>query len=755
MSKLAGEAATIWRKLSEDSKTALASAPPLAMAVAATAALKRLSDPIDVDYIKVLVGLEKGKAPSTDVAAVINDIIKSSKLSRSTVNNFHKVAKYVAFQEPRSEGRMSGGVVINEWDIADQQQFIFKRLAQVHNPDRSPTLFRHGTGIAEVSVVKEAGTAAIDVLVRDQFMRALADSVAFSKADTNGEIRGCLPPDDLVKYLYNCRNLPIPYLAALTRVPTMGTDFKINTTPGYSQTGYVYYAPPRDLNMRELPEKVTEADLVKARQFLVAEFLGDWPFDRWNRADLVDAALNGDVDNPPPPSLLNTIGIALEQIVQPIVVGVFPPHLITKPTSRTGASNLANALQIAIGGSPSSMTLEADEASMEKKIVSALKDSTAIVLLDNVTGSVDSPLLAKWWTDLVFTGRDLGKSQILNLPVTHSKVMTTNNATFSRELAARLGMVRLDANLARPDTRTGFRHTPILDWTRVNRGEILWSLCVLALHWVQVGKPGAVTPTTWAGGPSTVPKSIVWGGYESYIDVIGGIIGASAPNWTTWQANRTLIDAVAYSGEDDAITDLLTAWYEEAGSEKAYRAGDFAGEGVGILTKDTKKDEHSPVKRGLAGLARDKSISLPAPVKRGDMTIQYDYTPSSIGAWLTKYRDRPFEIDGKEFVLTRADQRTSSGYVWHLKELVKAVTPAVIDEAKMAEADVVGEAEIVKPAPVEAVSTEPVAIGRTLYRLMTEGEKQEVSTMSNRQKALLRAELEARQAAGLGSRKAA
>ena len=103
MSKLAGEAATIWRKLSEDTRKALASAPKLSMAVAASAALKRLDNPIDADFISILVGLEKGKAPATDVAAVITEIVARSRLPKKVINDFHKVAKHAAYQEPRSE----------------------------------------------------------------------------------------------------------------------------------------------------------------------------------------------------------------------------------------------------------------------------------------------------------------------------------------------------------------------------------------------------------------------------------------------------------------------------------------------------------------------------------------------------------------------------------------------------------------------------------------------------------------------------
>ncbi|MCK0104391.1 hypothetical protein [Pseudohalocynthiibacter sp. F2068] len=660
MIKLSGEASRILQGLSENEKKQIRSARK-ADGIALPAALMQMQHPSNADLIAVFYGMEKAGASPADYPAVIGEFDKKWKLGKRLPGDLRKVARHLWTERQHVKSlTISVGINISETGFDEHCEYTLKRLGQVHTPDKA-TLFRHGEEIAEVVQIAEAGTANIDVLTQDQFFRALSDNVAYKKQVNSDNTFRCAPPQDLVKYVYHSRNLPLPYLASLTRVPTMGEDYRINTTPGYNIAGHVYYAPPLDVSIPELPKIVSAENLAEARQILVREWLGDWPFDCWTRADLEKAALGGDVNNPPPPSLLNAIGFAMEQIVRPVIRGILPPMVFTKPTSRTGATLLVNAIQIAIAGEPASMTLETDDQSMEKKIVSHLKASTPVALLDNVSGAVDSGLLAKWWTDPIFAGRDLGKSKMLALPVTHSHGITTNNATFSRELANRLGMCRLDARMARPDNRTGFRQSNILDWTKANRGPILWALCVLAINWVQKGRPKPVTPTSWTGGPNKVPASIVWGGYEAYVDVIGGIVGSAAPNWTTWQANRHLIDAVAYSGEDDPVVELLTEWVNEAN-----------GVPKEILSKDLTNKNPKLTKMGLAGLAREHFISLPAPVKLDNTGISCSYTPSSIGIWLTKYRDRPFEIEGKEFVLARSEKRSEHGYLWKLEPLITA-----------------------------------------------------------------------------------
>ncbi|MFC2969472.1 hypothetical protein [Acidimangrovimonas pyrenivorans] len=659
---LKGEAGKIYRKLSEDTRKKLAKTPGVSKDKA-LAWINEATAPSDAELVGMYCGLIRADVSGTEYPEITDAMVTRWKVKRTYADALHKVAYHI--RNAPGMDTLRAGVIVNEAGLSDQKTYIHKRLEQVHDPRNAPTLFRHGLTVAEVVEVAEAGLSQIDVLTKDQFQRALADSVKFFRR-SGDDLTECLPPDDLTKYIYNSRDLPLPYLAALTRLPTMGENYRITTTPGYSLNGYVYYAPPADLDIPALPSKVTAEDLSEARRILVEEWLGDWPFDGWKRADLEAAALNGDKDNPPPPSLLNAVGFALEQVVRPIIKGPLPPTLFTKPTSRTGATMLVNAVQTAVSGGTHSMALTGDDEKLEKDIVAALRSSNAVVLIDNVSGEVDSPILAKWWTDPIFAGRELGKSNMLSLPVQHSTGITTNNATFSRELTERLAVIRLDARMAHPGQRTGFRHANILDWTRENRGRIIWALCVLALNWVQQGRPAAPAPTTWKGGPEGVPEKIVWGGYESYVEVVGGIVGAAAENWTTWQANRHLVDSTAYSGEDDPILELLTAWREEGGESIA--VGDRWEGGI-------------RVENGLAGIARERSISLPYPVKPVNRDTPFDYTPTSLGAWLAKYRDRPFEIDGQEWVLERSEKRGKRGHMWSLTELHDA------DEAPKAVAE--------------------------------------------------------------------
>jgi hypothetical protein len=666
--------------LPKDKQKKLTKAPP----IGTSGSITQIShgDCTDFALACVFAGLINGDADDQTTLVSVYDFINDyCEVKPRASAAIYAATKAFLSEEKGADASLNAGCLVNVWDYPESKEYILKRLEQVHGSSANPTVFRYGDAYAEVVVNNFAGTANIENISRDRFQTILSDSVKFSKLhEGTGKYVACLPPDDLTKNIYNRRDLPFRDLAGLSRIPRMGVDYKISARPGNNPTTSVYYCPPADLDIPRVPEVITEEVLADARRWLVEEWLGDWPFDGWTRNELVPAALNGDPNNPPPPSLLNAIGFALEQVVRPLIKGNLPPCLFTKPAARTGATNLVNSIQMVVEGITSSMTLQASDEDMEKKIVGFLKSSTAIALLDNVSGEIDSGVLAKWWTDPIFTGRELGHSRVLSIPVQHSHAITTNNATFTGELVARFGMVRLDAKMARPDQRTGFRHSSILEWTKNNRSKLLWCLIVLAVHWVQKGCPMPVTPTKWAGGPASVPSKITWGGYDSYVDVVGGIVGASAPNWTTWQANRNLIEAKAYSGEDDAIIELLNAWYDHADGDAAKLSNMLVGD-------RTNKDKKTIL--GLTGIADSNSVSLSHPVRKVSVQEPYRYTPSSLGAWLSRYADRPFALgpNNEEFTLVKSENRGKHGHTWALEPLKKVKAEA--EPTAAAEAEVV------------------------------------------------------------------
>jgi hypothetical protein len=70
--------------------------------------------------------------------------------------------------------------------------------------------------------------------------------------------------------------------------------------------------------------------------------------------------------------------------------------------------------------------------------------------------------------------------------------------------------IRLDAKMARPWQRDGFRHPDLLSWVADHRGELLAALLVMARAWFVGGMPK----------PESIPYI---GGFSEWVGTIGGV----------------------------------------------------------------------------------------------------------------------------------------------------------------------------------------------------------------------------------------
>jgi hypothetical protein len=139
---------------------------------------------------------------------------------------------------------------------------------------------------------------------------------------------------------------------------------------------------------------------------------------------------------------------------------------------------------------------------------------SAIAIIDNVTGEepIESPSLAAVLTTNTWEDRILGRSEMVRLPARTTWIMTGNNIRVAVDLSRRSVWCHMNARVARPWTREGFRHPDLLAWVREHRGELLAAVFTVARAWISAGR---VSPD------SRVPRL---GSFESWRDVIGGML---------------------------------------------------------------------------------------------------------------------------------------------------------------------------------------------------------------------------------------
>jgi hypothetical protein len=241
-----------------------------------------------------------------------------------------------------------------------------------------------------------------------------------------------------------------------------------------------------------VPETPSEKDAKGAAKHILDELFADFPFkDDASRA--------------------NALGLLLSVVVRPMINGNLPLALLDKPQAGTGASFLAEVVAMIATGRPASM-MGAPETEDEwrKSITSALLDGSPIIVIDNVIGKLRSGSLTRALTSRTWRDRFLGKSEMLDLPQRAAWIATGNNISIGGDLARRSYWIRMDASMARPWLRTGFKHDDLLGWIRANHAEILSDLLIMARAWVVAGRP--------AGSAKAI------GGFKEWSEVISGTL---------------------------------------------------------------------------------------------------------------------------------------------------------------------------------------------------------------------------------------
>ncbi len=584
--------------------------------------------PADHVLATIIAGLEKGNGGEiVSVSFLKNVTISHPELGLRWLKNLRSAVQSMLGADARSAAKGTAVNVVNEDDFRPMCGYAVKQLQEANKPH--PTLFERGSSIVEVSAGAEISIKDIDF---DTFTAKVNLATPFRKSFSTGDGVGyhevsC--PNDVAKFLYNCDLLGLPELKGVSGIPVFLPDGKLLTRQGYHADSGLYLAFPENLKIPAIDtfKHVSEADLTEAKRFIVEDLFGDFYLDGVARDGIMRSALGSDPLNPPPASLLNAIGLLLEQFVRPMIKGPVMPALISKPLRGAGGGLLNSVVQTVVHGRSTVRSLAASEDERRKSIVTALKSGTAIITFDNISGSLSSAVLASITTEDSITDRQLGASREIFALIRASFVLIGNRPLLSDELRRRVSLIQLKPDTAHPEKRNDFRHPDLLQWVKTNRGKAIWAVLILIKNWIDKG--------AWT--PQHAP---VIGSYESYADVIGGILEAASPAWITWQGNRDELAQIASDDEETDVEALLSAWVATGG--KPMEVVD------------------------LCVLAEAAKITL--PVKKTPMGGDFEYSTRALGKFLKGYSGRIFALEDGEYELSQSSTKGASWYPWTLKK---------------------------------------------------------------------------------------
>jgi len=303
-------------------------------------------------------------------------------------------------------------------------------------------------------------------------------------------------------------------------------------TPGYHAKARLWYAPHQALEVT-VPDAPTSADLERARELLVTDLLGDFPFD-------------GEA------SRAHALAAILLPFVRELIHGPTPLHLFTAPTPGSGKGLLVDISSLIATGRPASMvSVPRDDEEMRKRITAQLRRGTPMVVLDNITGKLDSAALCSALTATEWEDRILGMSEMSpRLPNRAVWAATANNPELSLDIARRTITCRLDPGLERPWERSGFRHPDLRTWALTHRAELVAAALTLVRVWLGDGAPRLEHPAI--------------GSFEGWAEVMAGVLGTAGVEG--FLANyRDVYESVSQD-VGDWLT-FLEAWYEAHGGQ--------------------------------------------------------------------------------------------------------------------------------------------------------------------------------------------
>lgn len=360
-------------------------------------------------------------------------------------------------------------------------------------------------------------------------LRIMDESAQWLKCDGRKKVQApTMPPMMIATQILALHAWPFPYLEGVIESPTLRPDGSLVDCPGYDDATALLYEPTPGVHFPAIAERPTRDDAGRASAVLL-EPVKDFPFV----ADTDRAAF---------------VAVVLTLLARRIIRGAVPMFAVRAPTPGTGKSLLAHIIGIVgTGHEPAVMSMtEADE--LRKRITALALSGTPLILLDDVSGSLGSDVLAGALTATTWEDRLLGQTEMVRLPLRAVWLATGNNLGFQRTLGRRVIPIDLDARVEHPEDRTEFQHRDLGAYVRAVRPELVGAALTMLRAFLAAGAPAhkGTRLGSFEQWDDVVRSCVIWAG-------LADPAAADDPN-----RGRGRIRAQA----DDDIADLA-AFYAE------------------------------------------------------------------------------------------------------------------------------------------------------------------------------------------------
>ncbi|AKV01659.1 hypothetical protein AKJ09_08322 [Labilithrix luteola] len=383
---------------------------------------------------------------------------------------------------------------------------------------KAPSVFRMGQTLGEVEDAEFRPAASARVI-------DLASSVAvyFHESNDDGEVRETPvhPPRYLGERILARPSHPgVRVLEGIVRSPILRTDGSVCSIHGFDAQSKLFYAPT--IAFPEVPSSASLDEAVAA-YLRLSEPFADFPYE--DRELGIACAIS-----------------AILTLLSRHLIGLVPVKCTSASSPGSGKGLEADTItMIGLGVALPRSPWSADAEEQRKMLDGHARRNELAILLDNIVCPLGGASLERNVTSTVVDVRVLGRSETVSFPWRATVLANGNNIRFAGDMPRRTYLARIVPQDDRPDQRTNFRLSPLLDHVRINRARyVIDALTILSAH-AKAGRPRAARDGGWGSfeeWTSVVADAVVFAGGR---DPLGARVVRDAKTDTVREALDGLI----------------------------------------------------------------------------------------------------------------------------------------------------------------------------------------------------------------------
>jgi len=310
-------------------------------------------------------------------------------------------------------------------------------------------------------------------------------------AEGEEQVRPVHPPDWCVRAI-DARGYwaGINKLEGVAEFPVLLPDGNILSQPGYHAESGIYLQWKGSIHVPARPSLRAAQD---ASQDLL-EVIEDFPFaDHSGRAAWLSALLS--------------------PIARFAYHGCTPLYLADANTRGSGKGLLINCLHAILTGKRAAALSYPDTNEERRKLVCSIAlGGQRFVFLDNLRGRFGDVVIDSVLTNPVWKDRLMHSQSVVDIPMQAIWFATGNNVSVVADTARRICPMRLESPVEKPEARTDFAHSNLIEWVCEHRERLLAAACTILRAYCSAGRP-EVDIAPWGSFESwsnLVRRAVVW-----------------------------------------------------------------------------------------------------------------------------------------------------------------------------------------------------------------------------------------------------